>query len=238
MESTVTLVKVTRAIEHLQQRGERVSRRNVQAITGGGMSTVHKLMSQVEDNNALLVTIPAPGISKALQTAIRTEIATEIQNATEVLNAQIHQLQGREVEAIEALAEAEGKAERLSAELKTLRNQTDLVRQDAEKNQAVSAETIGRLEGIIREFDNERRDLNASLESARIEITKAELKLDLANQITEKAEAVAEQQRAEVIKVRKFLVESEKKAAVAWQKVKDLREALTKAEGRIRRLTG
>ena len=237
MEQTVTLMKVNDAIENLRQRGERISRRNVQSLIGGGMSTVHKLMSRIEDNEAILLGVPA-GISSTLQTAIRTEISEQIQQATKVLNEQIQLLQRRESEALEALAEMEIKAETLSVDLRDLRGEYALERNKAEKNQAVSNETINRLETVASGFEKERLTLNEAAASAKIDAAKAQLLADLANQDSEKTAASLELKKAELVKVRRFLVDADKKTAIAWQKVKDLREALTKAEGRSRRTKG
>ena len=237
MEQTVTLMKVNDAIENLRQRGERISRRNVQSLIGGGMSTVHKLMSRIEDNEAILLGVPA-GISSTLQTAIRTEIGEQIQQATKVLSEQIQLLQRRESEALEALAEMEIKAETLSVDLRDLRGEYALERNKAEKNQAVSNETINRLETVASGFEKERLTLNEAAASAKIDAAKAQLLADLANQDSEKTAASLELKKAELVKVRRFLVDADKKTAIAWQKVKDLREALTKAEGRSRRTKG
>ena len=237
MEQTVTLMKVNDAIETLRKKGERISRRNVQSLIGGGMSTVHKLMSRIEDNEAILLGVPA-GISSTLQTAIRTEISEQIQQATKVLNEQIQLLQRRESEALEALAEMEIKAETLSVDLRDLRGEYALERNKAEKNQAVSNETINRLETVASGFEKERLTLNEAAASAKIDAAKAQLLADLANQDSEKTAASLELKKAELVKVRRFLVDADKKTAIAWQKVKDLREALTKAEGRSRRTKG
>ena len=140
MEQTVTAIKVQEAITQLRHNKERVSRRNVLAITGGGMSTVHRLMSQLEDADALKASAPADGISANLQNAILAEIGSNVLASTAACQEQIQLLQGRESEALDALVEAETKVETLTAELMINKTQADQHRHRTEKDHAVASE--------------------------------------------------------------------------------------------------
>ena len=84
MKSSLTLENVQQAIVQLQQKGERISRRNVLAITGGGMSTVHRLMIQVEDIDAQKAMAATTGLSTSLLVAINTEIADKVSQTTQL----------------------------------------------------------------------------------------------------------------------------------------------------------
>ena len=67
----------------MQKHGERISRRNVLAPTGGGMSTLHKLMSQVEDVEALKASASASVLSESLVNTVLAETGRQVQIARE-----------------------------------------------------------------------------------------------------------------------------------------------------------
>jgi hypothetical protein len=78
MEDIVTIEAVKNAIHKLKGEGERVTRRNVLAVTGGSMSTVHRMMGQIEDMEAKTAASTFGGISESLSNDIREEVARNI----------------------------------------------------------------------------------------------------------------------------------------------------------------
>ena len=214
MEQIVTLAKVQDAISHLQKHGERISRRNVLALTGGGMSTVHKLMSQVEDVEALRASAPASVLSDSLVNTILAEIGRQVQIATVTLQEQIKHLKGRETEALEALADVETRNQEITAELAATLKQTDQERANAEKDRAVATEKIQRLEENIFQLEQERNQLAETAEASRIATAKVQLQFEQTGQVAVKAEAQSEKLTTELMKTQKKLAETEKRAAV------------------------
>ena len=63
MKSPLTLENVQQAVDQLKKQGKRISRRNVLAITGGGMSTVRRLMIQVEEFDVQKALAASAGLS-------------------------------------------------------------------------------------------------------------------------------------------------------------------------------
>lgn len=234
MEQAVNLKKVQTAIDQLRDRGERVSRRNVRAITGGGMSTVHKLMSEAEDYEALRSMAPQRGISETLLKAIQAEIGGQVKIATTALREQVISLQQREAEALEALTEIEAKNETLAADLETVTQQTLQKQQEMVTAKAVAAETICRLEQTVIDLQYERQKLTTTLEEVRISAAQTTLQIEVAEQAAGKAENNVERLERELQRLQKSQSETEKRAAASAQKAADLREALAKAEKRIR----
>lgn len=236
MERTITLHKVQAAIRELRDNGERVSRRNVLAITGGGMSTVHQLMSQVEDLEALQASVPDPNISEELRKVLLVEIGTQVKKATETLQEQIRQLQGREQEALEALAAFEARTEKLSQALMAARGEVEKERLAKEKAGAVAAETIARQEKMVSGLRAEKMQLNSSLESERIELARSRVLLENATQAADTSASKSRSLDAELERTRKTLAETGRRAAAAKQQVLELQKALTKVERRAQRL--
>lgn len=236
MEQTVNLQKVRSAILHLRAQGERVSRRKVRSITGGGMSTVHKLMSEVEDFEALQAIAPKDGISELLHNTILAEMGEQIKQATAKLQEQIRQLQARESEALDALAEEEETNERLTTELEEMTQQTSQLQKSFETAETVAKDTIDRLEQIIISLQQERQRINEEKETTKIELVKRQLQIEAAQQTANNAEEKNAQLLDEIQKQNLNQTETEKRAVISAQRAADLREALVKAEKRIKSL--
>jgi chromosome segregation ATPase len=236
MEQTVNLKKVQSAILHLRAQGERVSRRNVRSITGGGMSTVHKLMSEVEDFEALQAIAPKDGISELLHNTILAEMGEQIKQATAKLQEQIRQLQTRESEALDALAEVETINERLEAELEETTQQASQLQKSFETAETVAKDTIDRLEQSIIDLHPERQRCNEDKEATKIELVKTQLQIEAAQQTANNAEEKNVQLLDDIQKQKLTQTETEKRAAISAQRATDLREALVKAEKRIKSL--
>ena len=167
MDQVVTVERVQNAIKHLQDLGERVSRRNVRAITGGGMSTVHRLMTLVEEEELCRERLASKEISGAFLTALRNEINLQTKMLVESYDQQIQALKTKEQELLEALKEAEGNVEKLDEELDLLKASTSKDRQKTEKDLAVAKESIRRLEAWNSELKAERKETNKTLQDLR-----------------------------------------------------------------------
>lgn len=185
MEQVVTLAKVQEAIKQLRNNGERVSRRNVRVITGGGMSTVHRLMSQVEEVEAFQAASLDQNISGSLQKAINAEIEMHVKKATEALHVQIRQLKNREDEALEALTRSENRVNGLEGELTELRDTLASERLEAEKRAAVASGKISAMGKELSDRQAEIRALTDALREAQIEQAKAQVRFEQIEKLIE-----------------------------------------------------
>ncbi len=167
MDQGITLEQVQKAMTLLREQGERVSRRNVRSITGGGMSTVHRLMSLAEEEDAVLTRLSNKGISETFLSACRSEIALQTKIITENYEQQICALKTQQQELVDALADSEDNAEKLSKELSTLKATTDKEQRKAEKDLAIANESIRRLEIQIDRYITERDNIESLLEDTR-----------------------------------------------------------------------
>ncbi len=167
MEQIMTLERVQNAIKYLQDHGERVSRRNVRAITGGGMSTVHRLMSLAEEEDLCRSRLASKEISGTFLTALRSEITLQTKGLAQSYEQQIQDLKGQEQELIDALEDAEEKSAKLEDDLNLLKESTDKSRQKTEKDLAVAKESIRRLESWQNEFKAERKEMVKTLDNLR-----------------------------------------------------------------------
>ena len=235
MEATVNLKSVQAAICQLRERRERVSRRNVRAITGGGMSTVHRLMNEVEELERLK-TVSSMAISENLHNAILAEIGLQVQMATSNLQEDIRHLQEKEAEALEALADVEISKESLAEELKSKAELASRLQRKIETVQAISDDTVSRLDRTVSDLQVERTALTESIESMKIQVARSELQVTMAKQDVERAQNEAQKHLADLQKQHKTHAETQKKVAAAVQKAADLRGALVKAEKRIKTL--
>ena len=233
MKTTITLENVQQAIANLQQQGERISRRNVLAITGGGMSTVHKLMIQVEEIDAQKALAATTGLSASLLAAINTEIADKISQNTQLLHEQIQGLKRREQEALDALALMEDQAEGLAANRKEVTEERDQERSESTKAQAAADHVIAHLQQSLVQQQEDNRTLRDKAEMLGQENARTRHQVAVAEAHAVKLEKQCDDIRTELEQSRNQYADAEKRAAVAKQKAADLREALMKAESRI-----
>lgn len=230
MEQAISLEQVQQAIKQLREQGERVSRRNVRAITGGGMSTVHRLMGMVEEQAAVQGIVSAQGISDAFVNALRLEISAQVKAATENLQQQISLLKAREQEALDALEASESKADLLQKQISSIQELLAKERQDADKDQAVAQESIRRLETWVGLSKDECRELNDTIDNLKSENIALKIQVDSQGEFLVKAEKSADKLAQDLGKTQKALTEAKKKAAVSEQKATDLKNALTRLE--------
>lgn len=237
MEQAISLEQVQQAIKQLREQGERVSRRNVRAITGGGMSTVHRLMGMVEEQAAVQGIVSAQGISDAFVNALRLEISAQVKAATENLQQQISLLKAREQEALDALEASESKADLLQKQISSIQELLAKERQDADKDQAVAQESIRRLETWVGLSKDECRELNDTIDNLKSENIALKIQVDSQGEFLVKAEKSADKLAQDLGKTQKALTEAKKKAAVSEQKATDLKNALTRLERGFKKTT-
>jgi chromosome segregation ATPase len=167
MEQGITLEQVQKAMTHLREEGERVSRRNVRALTSGGMTTVHRLMGMVEKEESLQNRFASKEISDAFITAFRLEISLQTKAITEKFELQIQTLNNHEQELVDALAESESRSEALFNEFKSHKSASTKERQSTEKNLAVAKESIRMLEARISDYLAERKETDMKIDDIR-----------------------------------------------------------------------
>ncbi len=233
MKSPITLEAVQQAIANLQQQGERISRRNVLAITGGGMSTVHRLMIQVEEIDAQKALAAATGLSASLLVAIKSEIDDKVRQVTQLLNEQIQGLKQREQEALDSLSQLEDQAEDLTANLQQQTEERWLERSESAKAQTIADHTIAHLQKTLASQQESNRQLTEKGERLGMERARNEHQLAASAAHAMQIENQWIETRKELEHLRNQYADAEKRAAVAKQKAADLREALMKAENRI-----
>jgi chromosome segregation ATPase len=233
MEATVNLKSVQAAICQLRDRGERVSRRNVRSITGGGMSTVHRLMNEAEELERLK-TVDPMALSENFYNAILDEIGMQIKATTSNLQDEIRQLQARELEALEALAEVEEKKDHLAEDIKNKSELATRLQNRIETTKAIANDTILRLEQNISDLQEECIELSETIETLNIQIAKCDLQTSMAKQDADQAEKRFKDLSAAFQAHQKTHSETERTAAASAQKAADLEVALVKAEKRIK----
>jgi chromosome segregation ATPase len=182
MEQGITLEQVQKTMNHLRDQGERISRRNVRAITGGGMTTVHRLMGLVEKEEALKNRLTDKDISDTFITACRSEISLQTKSITEKYEQQIQTLHKHEQELIDALTESETRAESLDNELQILKSSTCRERQAAEKDLAVATESIRRLESWMSDYTSEKKESDGILEEIHKNDTRKQYRIEALEQ--------------------------------------------------------
>lgn len=226
MQQVATYETVARACERLKGEGQKITGRSVAAITGGSLSTV---LSYIKDWRQGAITAPSvmpSEIPVELQTSILRALGLAQEEAAASLKEEIDQASSREAEALEGLAEAENRIEKLIAELEKIQQQTAEERQTFETASAVSTEKIESMGTRVETLETERKQLIEAAESSRTEAAKAMLQVERADQATGKAEALVQKLETQLSAVQKEKISAEKAAAVAAQKNQDQAEIL------------
>ena len=209
MDDLVTIEKVRDAIQKLKNDGERVTRRNVIAVTGGSMSTVHRLMGQIEDLEARAAATPLGGISETLTRAILEEIELNTRKVATALRDQVSLLQEREKQALEALSSTELRASRLEKDHEKFRGEAGQGRVVLEKNLAVALERVSHLENDLVLCHEERTKSQEAAELARQDVSKLQFQLEQSEQLIGKQDRKIENLESEISKERKALALAE-----------------------------
>lgn len=195
MIQQITEEDVQQAMLRLDELGERVSRRNVRSITGGGMSTVHKLMSRIEDRQSQQALVAQLSFSEALQRALQQEIEQHVRQATHLLHEQLQRMKEREQETLQNLTDIEEQAERLREERDKIKQKADQHSQQWQTSEAVMKETVSWQEGQLETYEREHRQLIQQTEQAHAEASRAQGELEQARKAARKYESQADDQR-------------------------------------------
>lgn len=220
----VNLKQVKEAIKQLRDRGDRVSRRSVQAMVGGSMTTVHRLLDQALEAEREEASVQTTSISEGLVGAILLEITSQVKAATDDLELRLSALSAREQEILSDLEGSEGRVASLEQEVATLQAQLASERQAAEKAAAVALEQQGGLREQIEKLETENSNLIRAGETARTESAKAQLQVERADLAAKKAEDRVQELESNLGQLTGAVKEAEKRAAVAERHAQDLTE--------------
>lgn len=232
MEQTVTLDKVQVAMLELRENGERISRRNVRAITGGGMSTVHRLMSQIQEAEALQ-NRAINNVSTTLQKALFTEIQNQIEKSTSNMMVHIGQLKEREEEALAALAQAEETIATLEAALNETEGKVRREHEIVSRAEATAQALQGHFDRTLQAAREEIRDLRLDLEVSRAERERSVFQIERLEQELAKTETRVEQLSSELATSRQKVADLEVRASTSKKVVERQRRQIAKMERRL-----
>lgn len=204
-ESTITFEQVATTADNMKAQNVKPTARNVRDVLGtGSMATVLKFLQlwqsgQIRQSQAIDDTLD-PAIARA----ISNQIASKVQEATADTTARLADLQA---ETDNVIAENERQAAEIEAqagELAALQEQ--------------HAALVGRAQQIETDSTRTAAELVAerqAAEAARVELAKAELRLEAVPRI----EAEIEKVRAELLQARAQSAELHEAAAVACAKL-------------------
>jgi chromosome segregation ATPase len=229
-EATITFEQVAAAADSIKAQGGKASARAVREVLGSGsMATVLKLLQQWQSGQVRQSASIDDTLDPSVVRAISNQIATRVQEATADTTARLADLQA---EADLIIAENERQAvdlEAQAAELVVLHGQYAELAGRAQQLESEAARTAAELVA-------ERR----ATEAARVELAKAELRLEA----VPKVEAEIEKVRAELLLARAQAAELHEAAAVATVKlegaVRELavaNEAVTQARAEAQRFS-
>lgn len=233
MEKAVDLRQVNEAIRQLRERGDRVSRRSVQGIIGGSMTTVHKLLDEALAAERALSSVQNSTLSEVLVRTILAEIGGQVQSATEVLELRLAELAAREQEVLADLEGSELREASLEKDLGALRAQLAEERQASEKASAVAVEQQVSLREQLDKLEVDNNNLVRAGELARTESAKAQLQVERADLGTKKAEERVQELEGRVAELTGAVKEAEKRAAVAERHSQDLGERVVELNAQV-----
>lgn len=178
----VSLSDVANACEKLQADKERVSVRNVLAITGGSFATVSELIKQWQEQDALQSEVALP---KDLVTAIKSSFKTMLKEHTTEYDLMLEREISRTHEALKQIVELESQNDKLE-------NQTVGQKDDFESKvkafdkKLTSAElrldeSVRREQALQKELDQVRQNL----QDTQIKLAVAQTKVDEMSKLVE-----------------------------------------------------
>ncbi len=237
METVADLNAVQEAMRALEEQGEKITSRKVQAITGGSMTTVLRLFREAQQDWKAARPSPQRSLPQALAETILAYVGGEVAASSQALEAELQATSAREKEALEALELAEQRIAALQADLMQCLREMDQGRMEAERAQAASSNEIEGLRIQVGGLQTERRQLIEAGEASRLAAAKAELKVERADLATTKAEelaaALATKSQAlqdEKTAQEKLLAAAEQRAAIAEQRFQDFCDQAKRAE--------
>ncbi|MDO3380402.1 DNA-binding protein [Geoalkalibacter halelectricus] len=222
METQVMLEDVMRAIEALRERGEKVTRRGVLAITGGGMTRVHRLMGEVLEIEERSAKAPVAEIGITLNKAILAEIGERVQEATAEMERIVNNQKERNRELLSDMEALEGQLQKETEALAQCERILEIERQDTKLAAAVATKENQDLRTRIEALEIERRQLIEAGEASRSELAKVQFQIERADKTAEQGEQRAIKAEGVARDLHARLVAAEKDRAVAVQHAKDL----------------
>lgn len=204
-EASITYEQVAAAANSIKTLNEKVTTRSVREVLGSGsMATVLKFLQQWQGQQARPSIVIEDALDPAIVRAIGHQIASRIQEATSETIARLAELQ---FETDSIIVESERQSieiEEQAAELISLQGRYDALAGRAMQIEFDAKQTSGNLIA-------ERK----ASEAARVELAKAELRLEGMPKI----ESDIEKLRTEILKGRTHAAELHEAAAVAMAKL-------------------
>lgn len=209
-ESTITYEQVATTAEELKAKGVKPTSRAVRDVLGtGGMATVLKHLEQWKSGQAKQSQVTDDAIDPSVARALNAHIYTKIQTATSEATARLADMQG---ELATVILENERQANEIS----------DLT-VEAAFHKEEGAKLAGQIEQLTTDLTTRIVELGAerqAAEQARIQLAKAELRLEAVPRI----EAEIEKVRAELDVERKSAAKAREEAAELRGRIDGLKE--------------
>lgn len=200
-ESNITFEQVAAAAESLKTGGNKATSRAIRDILGtGSMATICKHLAQWQSGQTRQTQAIDNTLDPAISRAISSYLATRVQDATATVTAQLADLQA---EAAAIIVENEKQAAELDAQTTDLQNLQDQC--------AAYSGRILQLESDATRQATELAAERTAAEAARVNLAKAELRLEAVPRI----EAEIAQVRADLAAERIKSAEQHEQAAVA-----------------------
>ncbi|MDO9152044.1 MAG: DNA-binding protein [Methylotenera sp.] len=215
-ESTITFEQVAAVAGSIKAHGGKATMRNVRESLGSGsMATILKFLQQWQGGQLRQSQAIDDAMDPSIARAISNQIASKVQEATANTTAQLADLQ---IETDTLIAENERQAADIdlqATELSALQEQYAAL---AGRTQQLETEATRTAAALVTE--------RQAAESARVELAKAELRLEAVPRI----EAEIEKVRAELLEARAQSAKLHEEAAVATAKLEsefNLRQSIS-----------
>lgn len=209
-ESTITFEQVAEAADKLKAQNIKPTSRAVrEALGSGSMATVCKHLQQWQSGQARQSQVTDDSIDPSVARAISTHIAAKIQTAISDATARLADMQGE-------LASVILENERQSNEISDLTVEAAFHKEEGAKLAGQIERLTTDLTSTILELGAERQ----AAEQARIQLAKAELRLEAVPRI----EAEIEKVRAELDVERKSAAKAREEAAELRGRIAALKE--------------
>lgn len=204
-ESTITYEQVGAAANSIKAAGTKPTTRNVRDALGtGSMATVLKFLQQWQASQERQSQAINDTLDPAIARAISDHIAARVQEST--------------AEATARLADLQAETDALIAENERQSSEIEALTADLGEIQGQLATTTGRTQQLEAHAAKQTTELvgeRVAAETARVELAKAELRLEAVPKI----EAEIEKVRAELLQIRNQAAEMHEAAAVATAKL-------------------
>lgn len=196
MKKKVDLKMVKEVIKELEEQGEPVSVRKIQAVTGGSMTTITLLYREAQEQMAAAMLVPNKSLPGSITEAIQSYVTTQVVTAISQMKAELAAARAREDETLAILEKAEEQVERLQQELQEARHEIASLRLEAEKSAAAGAQLAEGLSKQLEDLRTDHRRLAKAGETARTCLAMAELERKNAAEAAERAEGKAAELQA------------------------------------------